>query len=728
MSQFDSSGGGPGGRRDDSRAFVPPAFSTQVPAETFETGGEAEFNVMEYVQKIWFHRWKILVIAVVTTVLFGALAATRPKLYRATTKIAIQQAPRLSSSPMDAAGSNYWEMERYVQGELQILGTRELAARAARQLGLTDGGATEVNAAHSLLGRLSAQPIEQTNVIAISMVGTDPRQVAEWLNVYVQEYIEANIEDSIERTRQVFNVIQERLEPLRERVSAAEQALVTFRERDDTLFFADEEKNVISEQVNRLTTDYAAAKAERIQLETKINALRAIGVADLGTLTFPEVMRDSVIQGLKSRLSNLELELSTKLQEYREGHPEIQALRNEIQGMERRIQEQVAAIRATLSSEYDVVRRRERSLYDNIQQLKQETIDLSKQTLQFERLQREYEQNKRFLEDMMSRSREADISMIAFLNNIRVIEPAIPPGGPFSPNVPRSVAVGLMLGLVLGVGLALAIDLVDQTLRTPDDIEKYTGLDVLSTLPKFTDEHARVLREAFQSLRTALILAARGEGCQVLMISSAVPEEGKTTVAFNLAKVFASAGSRVLLIDADLRKPRLHRLIKAKNVRGLTSVVLGEREARDVIHAHAEVPTLDMVTSGPLPPNPPELFGKASFRAMLDWARSQYDWVVIDTPPVSSVTDPVMCATNVDMALLVIQYGGAKRGLVRESVRLLSRTGVRMAGAILNKIDLQRDKYYYSTYYSYYHYGHYGAEEPPKGKPVKNQKNASKAS
>ena len=189
------------------------------------------------------------------------------------------------------------------------------------------------------------------------------------------------------------------------------------------------------------------------------------------------------------------------------------------------------------------------------------------------------------------------------------------------------------------------------------------------------------------------------------MVTSATPSEGKTTVSFNLARVLASGGERVLLIDGDLRRPRLHRLVSSKNVRGLTSVVLGEREVRDVITALADVPNLDVVTSGPLPPNPPELFSKSSFAAMLEGVRKDYDWVVIDTPPVASVTDAVICSRVVDMVVFVVQYGGPKRQVVREeALKNLRRSGVRIPGAVINRVDVERSYYYYSSYYSSHYY------------------------
>jgi capsular exopolysaccharide synthesis family protein len=265
-----------------------------------------------------------------------------------------------------------------------------------------------------------------------------------------------------------------------------------------------------------------------------------------------------------------------------------------------------------------------------------------------------------------------------------------------------------VLGLFLGIGLVVGLDFLDHTLRSPDHVERYVGLETLSVVPKMTKDNERVLREAFLSLRTAVMLAARGDGCHVVMVTSAVPNEGKTTTAYNLAKTLANSGSRVLLVDADLRKPRLHRMIKAKNVRGLTSVVLGERTAAEVIHRVPNLPNLDLMTSGPLPPNPPELFGKLTFNRLLDEARTVYDWVLIDTPPVAMVTDPVICASSAEISLLVVQYGSTKREIVREAVRLLGRTGTHLAGVILNKVEVDRDPYYYSGYYSYARYGYYG--------------------
>jgi capsular exopolysaccharide synthesis family protein len=681
---------------------------------------------MEYVSLVWSHRWMVLVVLAVTVAGTATWAFTQPKRYRAKVKIAIDSTPKIATNSI--FGTNWWEMERFILDQVQVLKTEMLAQRVVDRLSLdTHPEWSGPNAASTLVGSLAVRQVEETDIIELSLTGLDPDHVAELLNVYVDEYIAAQIEAGFERSKQVFEVIQQRLDPLQQRLTASEEKLMQFQEREDALLFADQDKNVISEQVSTLTTEYAKAKADRIRLETKMNALNRLQTTNLARASFPEVLQDTTVQSLSQQRNDLEVELDENLRTYKEGHPVIKEMRSRIISINEQISEQIDTIRTSLRTDFDIARRREQSLFSNIQQLKQQSIELSKQTMEYDRLKREYEQNKRFLDDMLARSKEIDPSHDAMVNNVRVIDPARPARGPYSPNIRQSIALSVMLGLFLGVGLVLGLDFLDQTFRTPEHIERYLGLEVLAALPTFTEERARVLRESFQSLRTALMLAARGDGGQTLMVTSAAPAEGKTTVAFNLGKVLATGGSRVLLIDADLRKPRLHRLLKTRNTKGLTSVVLGENEMNEVIHGMADLPTLDFITTGPLPPNPPELYGKPSFRQLLDTARQAYDWVIIDTPPVASVTDPVICSRLVDMATLVVEYGATKRQIVQEAVRQLSRTGVRLIGTLLNKVDVERDQYYYS-YYTYYSYG-YGEEqkEPAKDDAV-HTSSASKRS
>ncbi len=719
------------------RIDIPPVRSAGFPASGIAPGGpgwpgvppegawpaeegEPEINVMEYVHLLWRHRWMIAAVVALCVLVGGAWSFTRPKLYKATTRIAFEQAPQIIKSQV-YSGPSWWELQQYVKDQTQVLKTRRLAERVAEKLGLA--GSPEFaggDPAGMLLASIDVKNVKDTNILELSMVGRDPEKVAEWLNVYVQEYIAINIEDNLNRTRKVYQVIQEKLDPLRRQLEASEQKLIAFKESEDAFLVGDQDKNVITEQVNTLTEEYAKAKAERISLETKLAALRGLHAGNLLESTLPGVLNDPTIRTLRDQKAAAEVELADKLREYKPAHPVIKELKARIAQLDQKIEAQIATIMDSLETDYAIRKKHEQALYSALQKLRNQTIELSKQNLEYQKIRHEYEENKTFYEQMLRRSKETDISSSAALNNVRVIDPARPPGRPFRPNPPRAVALSLVLGLFLGIGLVLGLDYIDQTIRTPEDVERYLGLEVLSAVPRYSDETSHMTREIFQSLRTAVMMAAREETSQVLMVTSAAPTEGKTSTAFNLAKALAMGGSRVLVVDADLRKPRFHKIINAKNVRGLTSLVLGERDPRDVIHTLADVPNLDIVTSGPLPPNPPEMFSKSSFKRMLDLAREQYEWIIIDTPPVTSVTDAVICSRHADMVLLVVRYGQVKRAAIQNALRQLGRAGARIAGVVLNAVDLERDTYYYQYYYTYYHYG-YG-EDSSALPPAKKRK------
>ncbi len=264
--------------------------------------------------------------------------------------------------------------------------------------------------------------------------------------------------------------------------------------------------------------------------------------------------------------------------------------------------------------------------------------------------------------------------------------------------------LGLILGIFLGVGTVLGLDFLDQTIRSPEQAERLLGLEVLGLIPEAKEGHEHATTEALQTLRTALILASRGDKGQVLVVTSAIPGEGKTTIASELSGTLARAGSSVLLTDADLRKPKVHRHFDIDNTQGLTTLMVETGEFDEILVDAPDIAGLKILTTGPLPPNPPELFAKPRFDAFLKEVREHFDWIVIDTPPIASVTDPVICASHADMALVVVRYANARYPIIRDALRHLSRSGVHLPGILLNRYDVQQEHYY--SQYSYYRYAY----------------------
>jgi capsular exopolysaccharide synthesis family protein len=674
-----------------------------------DSNEEPELDFKEYLWLLWARRWIILTVTTIVTISSWAWTHSRPVTYRTTTTISIDaRSPQIIRQSQFLIGPNPWEQAVYIREQERILKSYDLAQRAVAKIGLDafPGNSSEHSAVGMLLGILDVNPIADTTLVTVSMSGSDPDSIAEWLNLYIEEYKDYNIEDSLHQTSQVYKVITDELEPLRQQLIESEQRLMSFKKQQGSLLSADQDKNIISEQVNKLTSELAEAKAERIRLETKILALEEVANRGLSAADAPEVLDDSTLQELNRQLNQLEVELTKNLQVYREGHPTIKDLRGRIAGIELRISDQIESVLNALRLDFEIMKRRERTLSSNLAQLREDSIELSQQTLRYETLKRDYNQNKTFYDSLLARSKEAEISGSISFNRVRVIDRARPARQPISPNLTRSVTMGTMIGAILGIGLVLTLNYLDRTLRTPNDVKRRLRLDVFAMVPAQTDVSKRIIREVFQGLRTALMFAAQPDTCQVVLVVSAGPGEGKTTTVFNLGKVLAAAGSRVLIIDGDLRKPRIHKILKLPSSDGLTSLVLGERDLSQVVYSIEG--TLDVIPCGPLPPNPPAMFGNPAFRRLLESFRQRYDWILLDSAPIISVTDSVVCASVVDMVLLVIEFGRLDHKMIQGAQHQLARAGANVVGAVLNKVDMEKKAYYYDpSYYSYY----YGEEE-----------------
>jgi capsular exopolysaccharide synthesis family protein len=693
--------------------FEPPASQAQAesaPAGAWVGGEEElELDLKEYLWLLWARRWIILAVTAIVTLTSWAWTHSRPVRYRSTTTISIDaRSPQIIRQSQFLIGPNPWEQAVYIREQERILRSYDLAKRAVAKIGLDafPGDGSEGLAVSMLLGMLDVTPVADTTLVTLSMTGSDPDHIAEWLNLYIDEYITFNIEDSLQQTNQIYTVITDELEPLRQQLVESEERLMSFKKRQGSLLSADQDKNVISEQVNKLTSELAEAKAERIRLETKILALEEVASRGLSATDAPEVLDDLTLLELNRQRNQLEVDLAKNLQVYREGHPIIKDLRSRIAGIELRINDQIDSVLNALRLDFEIMRRRERTLSSNLAQLREDSIELSQQTLEYETLKRDYNQNKTFYDGLLARSKEAEISGSISFNRVRVIDRARPSTHPVSPNLGRSVTMGMMIGALLGIGLVLALNYLDRTLRTPTEVKRRLGLDVFAMVPAQTDVSKRIIREVFQGLRTALMFAARADACQVVLMVSAGPGEGKTTTVFNLGKVLAAAGSRVLIIDGDLRKPRIHKVLKLPSSDGLTSLVLGERDLSQVVYSIEG--SLDVIPCGPLPPNPPAMFGNPAFRRLLESLRQRYDWILLDSAPIISVTDSVVCASVVDMVLLVIEFGHLDHKMIQGAQHQLARAGANVVGALLNKVDMEKKAYYYDpSYYSYY----YGDEE-----------------
>jgi capsular exopolysaccharide synthesis family protein len=461
----------------------------------------------------------------------------------------------------------------------------------------------------------------------------------------------------------------------------------------------------------------------------------------------PAVRDNRVIEDLSKRQADLNAQYSDALVQYGPKFPKVLRLETQLKDVEGLLQREKLNIISRLESEYRTARQREALLAQALEAQKTEANQLAEKLVQYNILKREAETNKQLYEGLLQKLKEAGISAGLRSSNIRIVDPALVPPHPARPQKLRNILLALLVGLVGGVGLAFIREYLDNTVQTPDDVEFLTRLPSLAVVPSFSTLNGRERRprllkgattsaaraevalvsherpqsqisEAFRSLRTSLLLSQAEHPPQVILVTSALPREGKTTAAVNLAVTLAQLGDRTVLLDGDMRKPGIGKLLSLSGGNrhaGLSTYLAGVSSLDLVTIPHPVITNLAVIPSGPIPPNPADLLSSQRLREMIAGLRQQYKFIVLDSPPVMAATDAVILSVNVDSVLLVVRSGETPKEAFTRSHDVLLGVKARLLGVVLNAIDTSSPDYYYSYRYYPYHYGQ-GSESAPHSK------------
>lgn len=660
------------------------------------------FNFKDYLRILWKGRYYIFL----AVLMFGAGAFVWSKLqvptYEATATISIDVSPpQISQNQVYPV--NYWfEINYYIAEQIRVLQSYRLAQRIVSifEKDPTFPFNYSRDPARAFSSSIRVDRQEDSNILNIKIRGTDPQKVALWVNTLVDEYSKINIQDNLEKSKKILQVINEQLEPIYNKLGESEKQLTQFQASQNIYTLYDASKNVVTEQIEKLNKEYADAKVERIEVESKIRALNDLKYGKASLDAFPELYMNDSIKKINATRVELELEVQDLKKKYKGEHPSIKSIEKQLDELKLTLKKEVSTLISSLETEYKIKKSREDELFKNIQMLKDEALKGSKASLELEKIKENYQQNKMFYEDLLRRSKEMELSSSVSINRIRPIDPAITPSSPISPKTRQNTIVGILMGIFLGVGFVFFLDYLDSSIKLPSDVEKYLGQSVLTVVPRYSPNKIKVLKEFYQSLRTAVMFAKQTKENQIVLVTSTGPAEGKTTTCHNLAKVLASAGDSVLLIDCDFRRPAIHKTFNLQNHAGLTSFFLGKKE-EEIIQS-SNIPNLYVITTGPLPPNPPEFITRKSFGEFLKSLKEKYNWIILDSPPVLSVTDPILVSVLADMTILVIRYNEIDRKLIRQCINSLQKSGANVIGTVINDVDFERD-----TTYSYYHYYYY---------------------
>lgn len=722
--------------------FSPNSAYHEPPAD------EAAIDLRKYLWLLFKHRWLIGGSAAVFIVLGLVATFLTTPIYRANATIEISR-NTAKVVDFDEPSANPGYDHEFYQTQYELLKSRSLAERVASDLNLQDDAAflnaevsTPLSALKDLLfgqetegsigtvterqkaaagavrGGLRVQPVRSSSIVSLSFDSPDPRLAQKIVNAVADAYITANLDRRYDATAYAKTFLEERLQQLKVKLEESEKELVTYAERQ-RIVSAGEGQTLSTTNLVSANDALSKATKDRLKKELLWNQIQKTE-----GLALPQIMQSTAIETMRARKVELASEYQDKLNFFKPAFPEMMQIQAQIDELDRQISTEVALIRESAKAEYEAALSEEQSLAGLVEELKAEVTDFRNRNIQYNILQREVDTNRQLYDGLLQRYKEVGVAGGVGINNVSIIDHASLPHSPYTPRLSRNLAIALMLGLMFGGAAAFAREGLDDTFKSPEDVEEKLGLPLLGIIPAadkiedptqlFDGTHSAVA-EAYRSLRTALQFSTEGGVPKSLLVTSSRAGEGKSTTAMALAGNYARLGMQVLLIDADLRKPSVHRVLDMSDEIGLTNFLTGTIMPPEAFQ-QTSLPGLTVMTAGPTPPNPAELLSGPKMLSLLTIAAQKYDLVIVDGPPVAGLADAPLLASMVEGTLLIIDAKSTRRGAVKAAIKRLHFARAQLVGAVINKLDLTTAGYSYGYGYGY-GYGdttYYGEEEPAK--------------
>lgn len=687
---------------------------------------------------------------VVALALLVTLIAT--PVYRATAVLQLEKegVQVVQVNGLQPGGDSGWDPE-FLQTQYELIKSRALAERVANELDLQeaelerlsdpgwlgrllgllqpkdkqegrgkapprsaasgDAARQTLREAVGLIGAgLSVEPIRNSRLVRIHFDSPSPQFSARAANAVAEGYIASGLERRFGASSYAKTYLEEQLRLTRAKLEDSERKLVQFAQQENLVNTGEQGQSLVAQNLIQLNAALAAAQDQRIRAEARWQQ------ASGGAMP-ADMIGNSNLRPLQQQKGQLQAQYQLKLQTFKPEYPEMLQLKNQIDELDRQIAREIAGVRASVKAEYDAAARQERILKDQIAALRAQALDVDGRSIQYNILKREVDTNRQLYDGLLQRYKEVGVAGDVRANNISIIDRAEVPRGRFKPNLFLNLAIGLLLGGVLGVLLAFLLEFLDDTLKTPEDIENKLKLPVLGVIPKLgpkdsvaaaTANPQSAFSEAYRSVRTALQFSTDHGIPRTLLVTSAGPGEGKSTTALTLARNLTHLGKRVLLVDADLRNPSLHRTLGMKAEAGLSNLLAGACTFTAAVHATQDE-GLQVILAGPLPPNPAELLSGSKLVSMLTIATERYDHVIIDGPPVLGLADAPILSNAIDGTLLVVNSAKTKISAAQSALKRLLAARAHIIGGLLTKYDARTAGYGYGygyRYESYYAYGH----------------------
>jgi succinoglycan biosynthesis transport protein ExoP len=682
-----------------------------------------EIHLLDYWRKLWRGRWIILGIFVVVVTLVAIGTFTQKPIYQAqaTVEISVRSskvAPVADVAELGTGNYSWFAEERYFNTQYEILKSRDIASRVFDRLDLFNHPQFKNSSdpVGQLSGMIEVEPIKDTGIVQIRLEGTNPEEVATWVNSVAEAYVDRNLDQAVQATTTAVKALLQEVAPLRVKLQDTQQNSFNIAAKDN-LFVPENQQRITGERLSKLQADLTDTQMKKAEVESvlkKVDDVRQVG----GSYeSLPLISNNSVIQELYRSKVELEREYEKLLVTYKDKHVRVLEKQSEIEETNQKIASEAERIINSQRTQYALLKDHEDKLSRSIEETRAESMRDNQKASTFELVRGEATDTKRIYDLITTRIREIDLSSSLLSNNLRILDKAPVPRSPAKPRVVLNMAIGILLGLFLGVGAVFFLDYMDNTIRSSEDIEQFLRLNLLAVVPKQVDESSSAVKEAYLTLRTSLLFSRKTRSANVILITSAGPQEGKSCTTVNVARTLASAGEKTIILDCDLRRPTIHQRLNIGRDRGITNYILSSEgdDSRTYIKP-TDQPNLYALTCGPIPPNPADVFGHERFQALLKELRQQFDWVFIDSPPVVSLADATILSSMADMVVFVVKHNENDKELIRRCVTNIRKVNPNIIGAVLNNVDLERSHYKDYYYVGYYYYGESSSKKGRKRK------------
>ena len=747
----------------DIQPSLPIEFNRSSVSATYPGAPSEDSLLREYVRVLIKSKWVVIasVALVVGVVTISTLRST--PIYEAVGSIAINKMDPVTLNLKDASSSVDYYDPTDLDTEVRILKSDLLALQVIRELNLDkqpefhgkdksptsslelttdamqpDSARTSAVLA-SFKGSLQVALVPNTRIIEIRYRNADKNLAARIVNTLANTYVEQNFKTRFESTMQASDWLSKQLVDLQIKVETSQEKLVKYQKEHEILGI-DEKQNITTAKLDELNRELTSAESARMEKESIYHLVQSgdsdsiAAAANVDGAARGSSANSALLEKLREQQADLKIQVAQLNTQFGPSYPKLAQLNSQLKEVDTEIQTEMRKVAARLRGDYLAAEQRETMLRSALEKQKQEANKLNESAIEYSLLKRDVDANRTLSEGLLERLKEAGVTAGLRSNNFRIVDVARVPTTPAGPNLPRNLAFALALGLSTGIGLAFLLESMDNTVRTPEQAQTISALPSLGMIPLGSRSAREIggreklalasskeavelvtksrprsqMAESYRALRTSLLLTFAGGPPKVILITSALPEEGKTTTSVNSAIVLAQKGTRVLLIDADLRRPSIHKTLGMGPQLGLSNVLTGTATLQQAIIPSTILPELFILPAGTPPPNPAELLASTKMKDALEELRKQYDHIVIDSPPTLSVTDAVVISTSADAVVLVIRSGHTTKPALRRARDILLQVNARVCGVLVNAVDLNSPDYYYHyEYQGKYGHGYY---------------------